>query len=386
MFINFWYPAIAGSDLTADKPVRVQMLDHWFVLFRDSAGTARCLADTCAHRGGALGAGRVRHGNVECPYHGWQFDGDGRCRSIPSLGPEGKIPPRAKVDSYPVQEQYGIVFAFLGDLPEAERPPLMPIPEYGTPGWRANLIVFDVRCNFERSMENGLDPSHNEFVHPTHGFEGERGDYRVPDLDIEDQAWGSGFMSVFRGREHANLPTRTAMRTNAEGQFDPDVSAGTWHHGPAQMVTKIHMAATNWMHQYLYECPLDEDCIKVYLVNLRNCLLEEEKDARVVERCLVVAHQDIAVLEKMQPVRTPLSATREILMPADGPIARYRRWLALWESRGWRLDARRMQSARTERDVVYAIPSPARRLEKNWVLEKAPLVSGGVSRSKKDSR
>ena len=40
---------------------------------------------------------------------------------IPSLGLKGKIPPRAKVDSYPVTEKYDIIFAFLGDLPEERK-------------------------------------------------------------------------------------------------------------------------------------------------------------------------------------------------------------------------------------------------------------------------
>lgn len=380
MYLNFWYPAVASANLPGDKPVRVQMLEHWFVLFRDTEGAAHCLADTCVHRGGALGAGRIRGGQIACGYHGWQFDGDGRCQAIPSLGPGARIPPRAKVDSYPVEERYGVVFVFLGDLPEDQRPPLMMIPEFGTDGWRANLIEFEVGCNFERSIENGLDPAHNEFVHPTHGFDGERTDYRVPELELEEGEWGSGFVTLFHGRERAGLPTRTAMRTSADGQFDPDVSAGTWHHGPAQMVTRIHMARTNFIHQYMYECPITEDRTKVFLVNLRNCLLEEAKDAAIVERCLTVARQDIAVLELMQPVGTPLSG-REILMPADGPVARYRRFLATWRQRGWCLDMQRIRAARVGRKRVFAIPGPARRTEKNWVIEEAPLMTAESSLS-----
>jgi phenylpropionate dioxygenase-like ring-hydroxylating dioxygenase large terminal subunit len=374
MFINFWYPAIAADKLGADTPVRVQMLGQQFVLFRDGTGAARCLADTCAHRGGALGCGRMRNGNVECPYHGWQFDGDGRCRAIPSMGPDARIPARAKVDAYPVQEKYGIVFAFLGDLPETERPPLMPLPEYGTEGWRANLIIYDVQCNYERSIENGLDPGHNEFVHPTHGYEGERADYRVPELDLEDTDWGFGFMTTFKGKEIPNMPTRTAMRTNAAGEFDPDVRAGTWHHGPAQMVTKIHMAKSNYMHQYLFECPLDEVSVRVYLVNMRNCLLDEQLDAKVVDRCMAIARQDIVVLEKMMPVRTPRSASHEVLVPADVVIGRYRQFLQQWQERGWRIDSRRLREASADRDQAFAIPCPARRTEKNWALEPLPLI------------
>ena len=59
----------------------------------------------------------------QCPYHGWQFDGDGKCRKIPSLGKNAKHPgPCPGQDAYDVEEKYGIVFAFLGDLPAAERP------------------------------------------------------------------------------------------------------------------------------------------------------------------------------------------------------------------------------------------------------------------------
>ena len=128
MFINFWYPTIVSSELT-DQPVKRRMLGLDFVLFRDSDGVARCLSNTCVHRGGSLAGGKIKNGCVECPYHGWQFDGDGRCQRIPSLGPDARIPSRARVDAYPTQERYGLVFAFLGDLPAEERPPLLHIAE-----------------------------------------------------------------------------------------------------------------------------------------------------------------------------------------------------------------------------------------------------------------
>lgn len=376
MFINFWYPAIASHELTAERPARVQMLGRRFTLFRDADGQARCLADVCVHRGGSLGTGRMRNGQIACPYHGWRFDGSGRCTAIPSMGPGANIPPRAKVDAYPVQEKYGIVFAFLGDLPENERPPLMECPEYGQAGWRHNLIVFDVKCNYERSIENGMDPAHNEFVHPTHGTYGERDDYFVPEIRVEDQDWGCGFMQNFLGRyaEGAEYANRTAMRTDKSGKFDPNVSAGTWHHGPASMLTKIHMAKDNWMHQYMYECPIDDGNIRVFLVNMRNCLLTDEKDKAVADRCVVIAKQDIAIVEELLPVRTPASAARELLVEADGVISAYRGWLDKWEARGWRIDSRRLRELEVDGEAVCTIPSPARRTEKNWVLQTVPLV------------
>ena len=42
--------------------------------------------------------------------------------------------------------------------------PLYDVEEYGTPQWRAQHFVFDVKAYYERSIENGLDQAHNEYV------------------------------------------------------------------------------------------------------------------------------------------------------------------------------------------------------------------------------
>jgi phenylpropionate dioxygenase-like ring-hydroxylating dioxygenase large terminal subunit len=124
MFINFWYCA-ATTDDVGDSPLRVRMLGQDFVLFRGASGAVRCLHDVCAHRGASLSKGTLQGDLIQCPYHGWHYDGGGRCRHIPTLEDAGRIPARARVDSYPTVEQSGLIFTFLGDLPEAERPTML---------------------------------------------------------------------------------------------------------------------------------------------------------------------------------------------------------------------------------------------------------------------
>ena len=193
MYINFWYPICLTDELTDEAPRRVELLGLRFVAFRDGDGQAHVLSDTCVHRGGSLSRGKVKDGCVECPYHGWRFNGYGQCVHIPSM-PDEKPPARAKVDSYPVEEKYGIVFAFLGDLPEDERPPITPVPELGQEGWRPSPIaILEVDCYYERSMENGLDPAHNEFVHPGQGYPPPR--YET--FETYDCDWGTGFWMNF---------------------------------------------------------------------------------------------------------------------------------------------------------------------------------------------
>ena len=75
---------------------------------------------------------------------------------------------------------------------------------------------------------------------------------------------------------------------------------------------------------------------------------------------------------RLNPVRTPETLTKEVLIPSDRPTVRYREFLKDWESRGWRLDMKKMQALRG--DVAMAIPCPARRTEKNWVLDEVPRV------------
>ncbi len=63
----------------------------------------------CPHRGMPFSFGFVKDRQIRCLYHGWSFDGEGRCRLIPahpSLTPPSPI--RAKV--YPAQVRYGIVW------------------------------------------------------------------------------------------------------------------------------------------------------------------------------------------------------------------------------------------------------------------------------------
>ena len=369
MFINFWYAA-EYSDRLQSEPLRVRILSHDFVLFRDADGKARCLSDTCVHRGASLSRGKLKHDCVQCPYHGWRFDGEGRCQAIPSLGPGHKVPPRARVDAYPVEERYGLVFVFLGDLPAAERPPIMPVEEWGNDAWRATLLDYYWQANYQRVIENGLDPAHNEFVHPTHGMSGEDPDYRVNELRMNEEPWGWSFMHTYRGTSTKSFLTRF----NEKKRVPPE--AGTGHHGPNQMVTKIHINETKWLHQYIYETPIDEFHTRGFLINMRNFVLPKILDRAVSKRNMLVAEQDRAIVERLAPRRTPRRAPTELLMPADKIVALYRSRMREWEDRGWRIDTEALNRVRAQGDVVTVIPSPARRERGGWVFDPAPLLAG----------
>lgn len=368
MYINFWYPIARATEVVADQPLRVELLGMPFVAFRDDDGAAYVLADTCVHRGSSLSAGQVRDGCVICPYHGWHYGGDGKCVKIPSLAGQ-KPPARAKVDSYPVQERYGIVFAFLGDLPESERPPLHNIEEYGTDGWKTQLYVYDVACNYERSMENGLDPIHNEFVHPLQGAPMMSPEEQRNPTPVEDIPWGSKFYIPFPHK------AGTSTQLDAIKTGERVGAAGSWHQGPNQLITWIDISSENAFHQYGFEAPIDDSNTRIFFVNMRSWMLEDKHDMTIEKPTLQVVEEDMNILQTLRPIRTPPTNTKEILVPGDHVVVRYREWLAEWDANGWRIDYKKLKEQ--QGDVAFAIPCPDRRKSGNWVLDLVPLQPGG---------
>jgi len=368
MYINFWYPVCLAEELTAEMPMRVQILGLRFVAFRDADGRAHVLADTCVHRGGSLSRGKLVDGRLACPYHGWQYDGSGRCRHIPALGKNGKIPVRAKVDSYPIIERYGIVFAFLGDLPENERPPLYEIPEWDKEGWRASgLIAFELGAYFERSIENGLDPVHNEFVHPLQG----NVRFRPGHTTVTTDVWGTKISALMEPPKPGTVKLEFLRNDDDPENF----GASSHHFGPNTLVTQINLSAENCFVQYFFEQPIDDSHTRIFFINLRSCMLEEENDELLRKINLAIADEDIAVITELYPIRTPEISTKEILIIGDECIGAYRNHLKAWENRGWRIDRKTIRD--TVGDIAYAIPSPDRRTSKNWVLDPVPLMPGG---------
>jgi phenylpropionate dioxygenase-like ring-hydroxylating dioxygenase large terminal subunit len=358
--------------LTSDKPIRAEVLGVKLAIFRDKNGSPRVISDICVHRGASLGKGMMKDGNVLCPYHGWAYNGEGKCVHIPSIEySDEQIPSRAKVDSYPVQEKYGIIFAFLGDLPEAERPPIWEVEEYTDPAWRCNdVVAFEVNYYYERSVENGLDPSHNQYVHPNQGAPVPKRDYRKDPIEIIKEEWASKFTLEFHREKKGLLGDRSGGANKDEkGEV---VIAGSGHMGPNQLVTWIYPQEDQRFRQYFFEAPIDENRTKIFFLTTRSYMIDPDMDEDIMDINMAIAHEDIVVVQELDPIRTPSSPTKEMLMPTDAPALAYRQYLKKWEENGWKIDIKKYRELRG--DVAMAIPSPERRNSKGWVIDTIPLV------------
>lgn len=134
------------------------------VLWRDAAGTLHAHHAQCPHRGVDLGEGRVVRGELECPYHGFRFDGTGRCTAIPCEGAAKKAPERMRLRRYEVREERGLVWLWHG----ARRDPLPPLPwpDAMPPDDRGSCTRTMLwKVPLPRVMEAMLDLHHFPFAH-----------------------------------------------------------------------------------------------------------------------------------------------------------------------------------------------------------------------------
>ncbi len=160
---RYWQPAALVDQLPADRPLtRVRLLGEDFVLLRDERGRYGLLDKHCAHRGADLGFGRIEHGGLRCPFHGWLYDATGACLEQPAEPADSTFCAKVRQPAYPCVERNGIVFAYLGP----GQPPAFPdfdcfrAPDVYTFAFRG-LIA----CNWLQALEVGIDPAHASFLH-----------------------------------------------------------------------------------------------------------------------------------------------------------------------------------------------------------------------------
>src|SRR5689334_9511708 len=109
-FPNGWFRVAKSSDLTVGTVQTLRYFGRELVAFRTEDGKASVLDAHCPHVGAHLGhGGKVIGKTLQCPFHGWRFEGDGTCAGIPYCD---KIPASARTRSWPVEEVNGLIMVY----------------------------------------------------------------------------------------------------------------------------------------------------------------------------------------------------------------------------------------------------------------------------------
>ncbi len=370
MFINNWYAACVADDL-ADTPRRLRILGAELVLFRDDSGAVRCLSDVCVHRGASLSIGQCRNGGIECPQHGWQFNSAGRCTLIPAGTKTPTEPPkRARVPAYPVQEKYGLVFVFLGDLGDEERPELPDImPEWESGDWHRDVISRHKDINYMRMAENYNDPCHVHYIH-------EFAKWLPKGVTIVDHELTDRYVKAWHAAWDADGNHGDSSGLMMEYNVISCVSRNTNYQPgyPPQIVTA-------------YVTPIDERNTQIHMIILMPKHASEARDGSQVRgatadehRMLVdmtrdtVMDEDYAVLKTTRP-RQAASPTEELLVEADRTVAQVRKMTLDYGQQAGMIDVPAWQALADTH--IRVIPCPGHKADpSNWVHKTVPLLTG----------
>lgn len=349
MFRRYWIPALLSNEIDRDgKPRRVRLLGEDLVAFRDSNGKVGLVDESCPHRGTSLYFGINEGCGLRCMYHGWKFDTEGECVELPSEPEESNFRKSIHLKSYPVHEQNGMIWTYMG--PADKQPPFPAFYWMSLPS--ENMMAERVwqECNYLQVIENDLDYVHAAFLHKAHQTQHTQEGVLSSDLgidpdhplvknppvkqDVEDTNYGKRCVAVGIGNEHDNafmeihyiFPFYTyPPRFKGED--------GMWH----AFIPRDDYSTWSWDVQFSHDRPIDIQAqhdrrgltLDEELRKQKNLANEYEQDRELMMSgnftgIRGIANQDHAATETMGAI---VDRSKEHLGTSDVPVIHLRRIL-----------------------------------------------------------
>jgi vanillate O-demethylase monooxygenase subunit len=314
-----WHPVARPAEVT-EQPRRVLLLGQPWVLYR-AEGRLVAFADRCPHRLTPLSIGRCDAGVLQCAYHGWRFDAEGRCIDIPALGPGAALPPTARLAAPAgLAEAHGIVFL----APEDPLVPLGRIAEADDPVFAAGeLPTLQARASAGLLADNFLDMAHFPFVHA--GTFGDEQALEVPQYGVARDGWSFtvSYEHPFANREDPGVASglRPLVQTR---RLTYRLSA------PFHLYLRIDFVeagGTNVIGFFIQ--PETAESCRLYTTLWRDDLGGDAvRMADAVDFEVAILREDLLVQEAFDQLVLPLAPTAEVHTRADRITLELRRVLS----------------------------------------------------------
>ncbi|GGK99830.1 aromatic ring-hydroxylating oxygenase subunit alpha [Streptomyces flaveus] len=182
VFETMWFCAVRSADLEKPGAFRTVQIGRESVLItRSRTGELRAFLNICRHRGARLcteESGEVRR-NLQCPYHAWTYDLDGKLVAAPNLT---RMPDVDRTTyglvKVALREWLGYAWVCLADEPPSFEETVMgatierlgdvaSIERYRTEGLAlGKRITYDVKANWKLIVENFMECYHCATIHP----------------------------------------------------------------------------------------------------------------------------------------------------------------------------------------------------------------------------
>lgn len=301
-FANVWSPVTLARAL-GKKPLAVRFAGENLVFFRDSNGVAHALLDRCPHRGVKLSLGEVTNdGCLRCPFHAWEFAGDGRATHVP-LNPDAKKE-RLGATALPTRELGGLLWVFTGVT--APNEPTVPEALLRDDLGRTELEV-EWNADWTRAMENMLDSPHVPFLHQK-----TIGKFVRPHLKRDSKMEIEWEDTPYGGR------TRSSIEDRADSGADLD-----WY-APNMMALDIKIPR-KLLRMHSLCVPIEPGKVRMIIIGVRSFAKLALLNPFFNRSNATIAEEDRAVVESSSPVVIP-PAAEERSVRTDKATLRFRRY------------------------------------------------------------
>ena len=325
---NTWYVGAWAYEVTRELTTR-KLLGEPVLFYRKENGAAVAIGNRCPHRFAPLHLGKLVGDDVECGYHGLKFDCSGACVDNPHG--DHKIPASAKVKAYPLVEQHGLVWVWMGS-PELADPAHIPAyPHLVSPQLKTIGDVMLQRANYQLVVDNLMDLTHVNYLHAPYQ---KNDDFLAAKHDV-----------VQKGRTLDSL--RSISSTRAPQSFtpflkDPDAPVDYWlnirWHAPGACQLEVGVvpvgqpmdAGIRRLGTHIVT-PETETTTHYFYASSRNYLLDDPKADLETQNWqqLGFHEQDKPMLEAVQQMMgtADLDSLNPVLLASDVAAVRVRRMM-----------------------------------------------------------
>jgi len=324
---NAWYVAAWTKDIGRQLVSR-RILGEPIVFYRREDGAPVALEDSCPHKLAPLSVGELVGDEVQCGYHGMTFNCSGACTRVPG---QTKVPPSAKVRSYPLVERYNAVWIWMGDAALADPDAIVEVPRYGESGWGVvDGQYLHFPTHYLNITDNLVDPAHTTYVHKKTigGAGGEDVGVKVEQGDRQVLAyrWIKDDEPVPLFKKMGNF-SGPVNRWQYYYLFMPSVSCVDFGGIDAEL-EPVEENKDRGLRSYSFNflTPETESTTHYFWLHVRNYHADDAKvDAEVVELMTLTFTEDLDILELVQKEQERTGIRERTRLGIDNAPARIRR-------------------------------------------------------------
>jgi nitrite reductase/ring-hydroxylating ferredoxin subunit len=314
-----WYAIALTSELKPGTTLNRTFGGKNVVIFRTESGKVAVLDAYCRHMGAHLGhGGKVKGENIECPFHGFCFNGKGQCTKS---GYDNTPHPKIDTYSYPLKVTGGVVFCYYH-------------PQRETPNWNVEDLedseftdfkfhTWELKSNVVEIAENSVDFGHFFFVHKYEN------PYVIRELQTNDHILTAAYGMHRKGK------------IGKVNEIDFQLDIFQQGLGLAVVNTEVPILGINSRHLVM-ACPKDGNTIYLRI----GAAIKKIDNARkihplatLVPKSLLtkIIHQQVFksyihdVFQDFDVWKNKIYIHPPMLAKGDGPITKYRTWAAQFD-------------------------------------------------------